>query len=439
VERLEASGEKEAYERRHAQFLVRRIERGLPGEDDRVALERMAEELGNIRSALAWAQERGDVEVGLRLLGVLWWYWYARGPLDEGIAWAEALLALDQANRRGGRRGSAARARALHGLTALNVRKSDFVAAVAFGEDSLAAWREVGDPEGIANALNALANAALALDDLTRARALFEESLALARTLGAPDGIARPLAGLAGVALERAEYARAEALIVEALALTQDGKASGRALDTAGWLNCLGEVFLRQGDFARAEPLFAESLRHYHNLGSTRGAAIVLWLQAQLAYRVGDLERTDALLEESLASYREQGVRWGIAKVLAVRADVARTRGDIARAVELYHESLVLRRRTPARLGLIEGLEGLARVASLRGQWEDAVRWWAVAQAQREALGAPRWPIDQPAYERDLTALRAALSDEAFGAAWAAGSDTTLEQALDEMEQECRA
>jgi hypothetical protein len=57
---------------------------------------------------------------------------------------------------------------------------------------------------------------------------------------------------------------------------------------------------------------------------------------------------------------------------------------------------------------------------------------------QREALGAPLWPIDRPAYERDLTALRAALGEETFAAAWASGRGATLEQALAELERERR-
>jgi hypothetical protein len=43
-----------------------------------------------------------------------------------------------------------------------------------------------------------------------------------------------------------------------------------------------------------------------------------------------------------------------------------------------------------------------------------------VAQAQREALGA-------------------AFGEETFAAVWTAGSGMGLEQALDELERECRA
>jgi tetratricopeptide (TPR) repeat protein len=198
-------------------------------------------------------------------------------------------------------------------------------------------------------------------------------------------------------------------------------------------------VCLRQGDFARAEPLFEESLQRFRDLGAKRGAARVLGQQAQLATRVGALERAEALLDESLRVYREQGVTWGVAMALASLADVARARGNASHAAALYHESLALRRQMQARLDLVWRLEGLAQVAHLERRLEDAVQLWAVAQTQREALGTPRWPIDQPEYERELAALRAALGEEAFAAAWAAGSSLPLEQALDEVERERRA
>src|SRR5262249_18304937 len=83
---------------------------------------RREEELGNLRAALTWAREQREAEVGLRLIGVWWWYWDARGPLDEGIAWAEALLAVDAAESRARRATLLARARALFGLATLKGR-----------------------------------------------------------------------------------------------------------------------------------------------------------------------------------------------------------------------------------------------------------------------------------------------------------------------------
>ena len=57
-----------------------------------VWLERLSEENDNIRAALAWSFESGQVELGLRLAGALVRFWSIRGLMTEGRRWlAEAL------------------------------------------------------------------------------------------------------------------------------------------------------------------------------------------------------------------------------------------------------------------------------------------------------------------------------------------------------------
>jgi predicted ATPase len=430
LERLEACGELETYRRRHAQVLLHWVERDAPRDERLAAVDLIEEELGNLRAALEWALEQGEAEVGLRLTR-MWGLWFVRGPFGEGVAWLEALLGLDQPDRPAGRPPVAApvRARALRALAALRFRQQDFTQATALFEDSLALWRQVGDTEGIAIALSGLAHAACVQDDFARAQPLFEECLALTRTLGAEREIGRPRLGLAGVAMERGDYAQAEALYTEDFARQEAAQLAYYAAET---LSCLGELYLRQGDFARAAPLLEESLRRARDQGTKFLAAQVLRFQAYVAYHSGALERAEALLDESLAVCRELGVK-AAPYTLAALADVACLRGDYIRAAALYRQSLALNRMTYARLGPILGLEGLARVAHRQGRLADAVRLWAVAQAQREALGTPLWPIDRPAYERDLTALRAALGEDVWAAALAAGRALSLEEAIAEV------
>jgi len=434
LECLEAGGEGEACRRRHALFLAQLAERGLPGEEDRVVLDRIAEELANIRSALAWARDQGEAELGLRLMGVLWWFWYARGPLDEGIAWLESLVALDRRETCAGCPPVAAlvRARGLHGLALLKARKGDYTRAIVLFEDCLALWRQEGDTEGIATALCGLANTALEQNDFDRAQALYEESLAFFRTLATPVRITMPLSGLAWIAVERGDYTRAEELFTEILVWHQAAHAT---YGIAEVLKDLGEIYLRQGAFARAAALFDESAQRYRDLGAKRGVAIALQLQAQIAYRSSALDSAKALLEEGLLLYREQGVKWGIAHVLSALGDVACAQGDYPRAARLYQESLALNAAMGRRVDALQGLEGLARVAHLQGRLEDAVRLWSAAQTQREALGTPLWPIDSPVYEADVAALRTALGEEVFAAEWEAGSMLSPEQTLAELDE----
>ena len=54
----------------------------------------------NLRAALHWAREQGDSEVGLRLGGALWRFWYIRGYNSEGRADLAAVLAGTDGRRR---------------------------------------------------------------------------------------------------------------------------------------------------------------------------------------------------------------------------------------------------------------------------------------------------------------------------------------------------
>ena len=84
------------------------------------------------------------------------------------------------------------------------------------------------------------------------------------------------------------------------------------------------------------------------------------------------------------------------------------------------------------RFGVAGALEGIAGVARDRDEPEVAARLFAAAATLREEIGGVREGADQAEYDRDLAATRAALGDDAFDAAWAAGAALTLDEAIAE-------
>ena len=75
-------------------------------------------------------------------------------------------------------------------------------------------------------------------------------------------------------------------------------------------------------------------------------------------------------------------------------------------------------------------LAGLADVVVTHGDPEWAARIWGLAEALREAVGAPIPPIYHRAYESSVAATRAQLGEQAFAAAWAEGRNMTPEKVL---------
>jgi predicted ATPase/DNA-binding SARP family transcriptional activator len=245
---------------------------------------------------------------------------------------------------------------------------------------------EAGGPVVRAKALASAGLLAYQQGDHTAARPLFEACLAIRRELGDPGPIARALTNLAFVAADRE---RATALLDEALAL---GRAVGDKASILRTLNSLGEVARSGGDYAWAQECYAESL----------------------------------------ALCRETGERLGIAHVLHNLGLVGLARSEPARAAAQLHESLLICQEL-GDLGLAARcLMALAGVAGATGQAARAARLFGAAQALRAASGTDEGELNREGSRRHLAAARAALGEEAFLAALAAGEALSLEAAVAE-------
>src|SRR5262249_51405046 len=218
LEQLAATAEADALRRAHAGYylaLAERAEPELTGPRQAEWLQRLYDERGNLRAALRWARDAGEAEVGLRLAGAIWRYWYTRGYLSEGRTWLEELLALLEellVLPEGASVPAAVRAKALHGAATLASTQNDGARAAVLGAQSLALARESGDRALTASVLNSLGLAALQSGDVERAAPLFVESLALARAVGDPWNIGRTLHSLGQTRYTQGAYVEARAL-----------------------------------------------------------------------------------------------------------------------------------------------------------------------------------------------------------------------------------
>jgi len=142
-QKLEEGGDAEEARRLHADFflaLAEDAEMRLRGPEDAEWLERLEEEHDNIRAALSWALEREEVELALRLAGVLGTFWQAHGYWSDGRKWLETALDGDK------RASVAARIKALEALLWLTYDQFDLdrMEAVAQEAMKLSAEAEIG-------------------------------------------------------------------------------------------------------------------------------------------------------------------------------------------------------------------------------------------------------------------------------------------------------
>ena len=110
------------------------------------------------------------------------------------------------------------------------------------------------------------------------------------------------------------------------------------------------------------------------------------------------------------------------------RADLAA--GEAATAAKRLAEALRAFRKFEMNAELLGCLDDHARILHLRGQSAEAARLYAAVEAARERLVLRRRPRHEQRWRSDVAAVRAAIEDAAFEAAWAEGEGWSFEQAL---------
>ena len=386
-ERLVESGGAEALRERHRNYflvLAEAADEKLLGLEQADWLRRLEEEHDNLRSALEWSHGDARAQEDLRLCRAMNRFWFTRGYIAEGRQWCARILAKGAPVPP-----TVEYMKALNAAGSLAFYQTDYPAAQALLEQSLALSRAFDDRRGIALALNNLGGVAIEQGNLPAARALYEESLGLLRELGDRHVAAGVLGNLAMVAHDCSDLGGARALAEESLALSRELGDQGRVADA---LNTLSSV----------------------------------------ASDLGDLATASRLAQESLAIGRDLEDRDCIASSLRHLAMVAFLRGEFGDAHSLYREALAILLELGDRLGIARALEGGAAIAAARGDSLAAARTWGAAERLRERIGSPIPPNERSRNDRYAITARATFDDEgAFDRAWRQGRKMPLNEAIE--------
>jgi predicted ATPase/DNA-binding CsgD family transcriptional regulator len=254
-EHLETSDESETINRRHAAYytdLAGKAQREFRTARHAYWLPKIQIEQDNLRSALSWSLEGGDLQYALRLVAALRDHWFYNGFLVEGLRWSTQVLnmagnaspellggalctagtlayssgdfqkgeemlrrAVDQYQQAGDERG---KAWAFIFLSILGVNsKNKIDAYIDLARQSLETFRELGDQTGVAQALNILGELTRSQGDYETARRYYEECLEVVQVTGERIREAMQYENLGMIAYHQEQHDHAVELIKHGL------------------------------------------------------------------------------------------------------------------------------------------------------------------------------------------------------------------------------
>ena len=425
---MEAGARRQAAQ---ALALAEEAEPALRGPDQVAWLDRLEGEYDAIQQALDWsaaAPTPERIDTGLRIAGALKIYWEEHGRLTAGRDWLARLLAAAEALP--APPPALVMAKAVEAAARLAYKQGDLAEARPLYTDSLARYRSLDSPAGVALSLGGLGNLARLGGDLPAARAHYDEALALRRAMGDLPGVGAGLFLLGHVAVAEGDLARGARLYEESLALSREiGDSDGEAYAH----EALGQVAFVASDHAGAVRHTTAAAAGYRALGAKANLGDALDGLGWLTAHTGDYAQAAVLLDEAVAAAQEaEGNPADAGWALAHLGIVAARLGEPARAHALLTQCLTLLRGAPdpppAMVGLC--LLGFADLAAAERQPARLAQLTAAAEALYEGAS----PVDRAFAEAEFTRCRAAiaagLDPAAAAAARTTGRSWTMEQAI---------
>lgn len=335
---------------------------------DRLCDSAPAQCVAALPALLDRARAEGDVPVIIELEYNGGWAHHLLG--SDPLALSAIERALELATSHGLR---AWEGRLLQGLAAVYNGFGDNLSALEMLDRSLEIRRELGDTEGLAAALNNLADMYISMGRFPeKARELLDEAARLWPELNRPDGTCATLSGLAKLDTDESEALRA----------TDPGRAralADRAVRSA----------LRGVEAARGVPG-----AHEDDAGNPRMAAEAQVRLARAYMAQDDLDAADAALADAATALPRVAARYLTIRYHAALGRLRRMRGDHAGAVATLTEGLQLAEQSTRPMESADVLLELVQVhedaGDLRAALDTHRRYHEAVMAQRDQAAERR-------------------------------------------------
>jgi len=387
VEQLGKMAELAAVKQAHAMFYIAKIASEIGwkifSSESVMWLDWLEMEHDNIRASLAWSQTTSEVDdLKPILLLTLSWFWYRRGYLSEGRAWAKAYL-----DTAGTELGSERRGRLLLGAALMATWQGDPKEAVAMADEGFATLQRHEDEKFLPFAMTGLGIIHINMGNHAAALPLLTEGSELFKQAHNDFFYATTMVHLGNAALGFGKPAEAREWHEKAYPIA---KQVGDEWVISFALNNLGEVARLEGDYAKARGYYEESETLLRKTKDSGDLARLVHSLGYVAQHEGDLNKAQAQFAESLAMFRKFGNKRGIAECLIA----------------------------------------LAGLQAIKGQPQQAAQLFSAAEAILAEGGVAWWPADRVEVEHTRAAILSALDEDAFKAAWEKGKSLTRDEAL---------
>lgn len=417
-EKLLDIGAADVIRNRHLAYFVKLVQRAEPElvrSNQVFWLNKLDDELDNLRMALEWALAT-DVEAGLRIAAIPWRFWQ-RGYLRELSEWLAQLLehynTVDTLH---------VQALAIYSFCIFD--QGNFPETLKIAGQSLQMARALSDRQLEAFTLSLLGLFTILQGNTGDGTSLLEQSLAIYRALGDKIGQADTLDWLSN---NNSDMERAIDLSRESLRLYHElGNLSG----ITSSLTALARLTIWMGDFSAPAPWLEEAISISHQLGDQTREAEVLVAFGQLAHWQGDYGQSNAYYEEAILLSEKIGEHYQNLWAHIHMAHAVLRQGDIQQAREMFKISIRDTQKAGLMIGIVFAIEGLASLNVNQRRPEPAARLFTWADAMRGKIGDHRPPVEQASVERDLAIIRSQLDHTAYENATKIGRTMNLEQAI---------
>ena len=417
---LEAEGS-DTLRQRHLSYFVKLTAQAGPElyrSNQAFWLNRLDEELDNLRLALEWALVTA-VDSGLQIVaGPIYRFWLFHSTSRELGNWlAQLLRQYDSADS------LRVRALAIQSQCVVNT-EGNFGAAHQLAEKSLQIARSLGDRQSEAFSLSILGGFMLLQGSVSEATPLLEQSLAIYRELGDKLGQAGAIDWLS---INNSDLERATAYAREGLLLCRE---LGDLTGIASILTTLARLTYARGDFSSPAPWLDEVLSIARQIGDQVREDEALITYGTLLYWQGEYQQAIAYYEQGIVLGENIGYYYQILWAHIYMAYALLRQGELQKARRLFADGVHGMQKADLVIGMVFAVEGLASLHVKQGQAERAAQLFAWADAMRAKMGDSRPPVEQASIERDLEVIHSSLNNSDFAGRSREGQMLTVEEAV---------